>query len=473
MPTLTDMNNTRLRARQSLIDAWFSVRNIEELNVLAASLDRFGIPRSVWLQAYIRTGHPHASAVRLQAECAAAYALSDIRLLKKLLRDPSWKVRRSNTTLHTLRDAWLGSVNNYSTQHSITRGRARQERRIRFGQWLANIGAIDSFVNCDACGAFLPIRETDQTPIWSHLAILEDGRHGRICVACANIPGVFLFGNSAAPEPGWYVHRTRAARPENLIRNYDFDVLEVIDPQAAPYEQNPFYMGVELELAMKARGNGLSEHEYISCAYSLAKLLPHCIFKNDGSIAGSSGWRGFEVVSAPCTLAMHKELWYDAFISPLFEKYHGPSSCGMHVHLDRRWINPLTLAKLVVFFNKPQMYNMLQVVAGRSILASHSHYCPANPQKQGSDIYRVRYETRYASLNLTKGITAEIRIYASTTDYATFMARIEFSHAAVMYCKDASLKAIDPKSVLAWLSKHTDEYPYLWMLCQKKRSSMI
>jgi len=144
----------------------------------------------------------------------------------------------------------------------------------------------------------------------------------------------------------------------------------------------------------------------------------------------------------------------------------------MHVHLDRASIEPLTLSKLLMFFNRPQMFNLLQGIGGRSVHPSHARWCKAHPDTKGSDIIKIPSD-RYRSLNLVKERTAEIRIYGSTTDYNQFMTRLEFSHAAVMFCKQASLRDISTVEFLTWLEKADDAYPFLSSFCKQKRKSLI
>jgi len=469
MPTIatTTPADAVFEARRNLVNAWANCDSRGRFAELNSRPDRFDVPQSAYWNALATYGAAtEARRFQRQAHRAAGFSMKRIRRLLKLLQDPLWPTRRSTSTMSELRQMWLQSLDFRSQFGGTSRSVTRIAQGFRLIAWLKKMGALDAFESCSDCGTPVPMT-TDGNVGWGAPVLRRNGAGGIACHTC--LRDSYITGSPLAPGPEWRVHVAYRRTNESLIRNYSFDVLSVLEPEAHDGEKNPFFMGVELEVALRERGAAHST--LLGAADQLQELLPHCIFKSDGSI-GQDGWMGFEIVSVPATLRKHQELWYDAFINPVMNKFHGAPTCGMHVHLDRNWIEPLTLGKLIMFYNKSQMYNLLHAIGGRSVLPGHARWCKADASRKGSDVFK-RDGDRYRSLNLTKGVTAEIRIYASTTDYATFMSRIELSHASVMFCRDASLRRIDPASFLAWLDKASDAYPYLAAVCNQKRNSLI
>lgn len=259
----------------------------------------------------------------------------------------------------------------------------------------------------------------------------------------------------------------RAISVGDLIHNYSYDVLQNIDPIHLKVEEGgarrPFYMGVELEVAAVNLEYG--SQTFWNTVRTAQELLPHCVFKEDGSVRDTDDGPGFEIVSAPCTLAVHRMAW-----RPWFEQmahagvFSGPRQCGLHVHLDRAVIEPLTLGKLMRFIHARHNRTLVTGLAGRS----DNHYAQLLDDKKIKDFMRVN-DVRYEAVNLQRGRTAEIRLFASTNRYEVFMQRLEFCHSAVSFCREASARDVDNKGkesceklYLQFLRKHRSVYPELF-----------
>ena len=176
-------------------------------------------------------------------------------------------------------------------------------------------------------------------------------------------------------------------------------------------------IGIELELEPKI---GKTRDQALH--YSYGFLENHCIFKSDGSVAA-----GFEVVSKPA-------LWKDQLKEwgPWFDKLSdymtAKSNCGMHIHMNRRSLSFLQLAKLVEFINREENIKYLIHVAGRQ----PNHYCVLQKDNNISAVGRHLnnnveiFGSRHVGLNLTNKNTIEFRMFAATTDLDVFQKNIEF-----------------------------------------------
>lgn len=176
-------------------------------------------------------------------------------------------------------------------------------------------------------------------------------------------------------------------------------------------------IGIELELEPKP-GKTRDQALY----YSHSFLEKHCIFKSDGSVAA-----GFEVVSKPALWMDQLKEWGPWF-AKLGEYMTAKSNCGMHIHMNRRSISFLQLAKLVEFINREENAQYIIHVAGRNPNA----YCILQKENNISVVghnLNNNVETfgdRHVGLNLTNKNTIEFRMFAATTDLNVFQKNIEF-----------------------------------------------
>lgn len=185
----------------------------------------------------------------------------------------------------------------------------------------------------------------------------------------------------------------------------------------------------------------------------------YCVFKEDGSL----GPGGFEIVTRPDSLAVHRRYW-----SALLSKEPGKrirswksGRCGMHVHVNRRWLSHLQVGKMQVFLNSIENRKFVTMIAGRtdSEWAAFKH-------KKISDARR--HDERYVALNAQQR-TAEFRIFRGTVALGGFMKNLDFCHALVRFTSPAARsirEATDFREFVRWLDRK--EYPHLFeFLCEK------
>ena len=216
-------------------------------------------------------------------------------------------------------------------------------------------------------------------------------------------------------------------------------------------------MGFELELEAS---NDIKLQEALK--YSHTKLKKHCIFKQDGSIS-----RGFEIVSKPALLNEHKEVmrpFFDEVSNHLIAR----SNCGMHIHLSRKGLSFLQIAKMIEFVNNESNQEIMAKLAGRM----SNHYCVTqntlNISKAGRyfNSGQPNFGERYSAINLQNSKTIEFRIFASTTNFSNFMLCLEFVAALRSYTIPGATN-LKPKEIVHhssfsnWVGKYPKEYPEL------------
>lgn len=268
----------------------------------------------------------------------------------------------------------------------------------------------------------------------------------------------------------------------NLFHNYSWDVagevpMGVIPSRgAAPKRHPPLLLGVELETTITARTHthqlpfSLATAEAIRNLARLLERHPYVGIKQDGSLHNVSTRptiynMGFEMVSAPMTLDFHQKLWPLMFSDPDFAHFEAREQCGLHVHMDRAAISPLTLGKMLAFINNPHMSDFISNVAGRPV-TNRSQYCATRANTKITKVLDPDGE-RYRALNLAPSRTAEMRIFASTTDITEMLGRIEFCAALVDWCRTTSIRNMGCSDFREHVVKYEHRFPNLCRLLER------
>ncbi len=195
--------------------------------------------------------------------------------------------------------------------------------------------------------------------------------------------------------------------------------------------------------------------------------------KHDSSLA-NTGQSGFEIVTAPMSLEQHRKEWFRLLGNTRGLKIS--ERTGLHVHLPRP--GPLTTQKMLQFLNDREnwTFERLAIVACR-LPNNHCRLSPVVTSKtynfemfqRDGDVHHNVMNVRTRNphniqhvLNAQSktfkrneegnvvdggywvaGGTVEIRMFASTLDYAELMARIEFADALLGFCKDTSIRNVN------------------------------
>lgn len=238
------------------------------------------------------------------------------------------------------------------------------------------------------------------------------------------------------------------------IREYSTKAENIFPFKKLEWEKHPEYMGIELEYE-----DCLDQNKAV-----IKALMDHAIIKRDGSIRN-----GFEICTAPATLASHKKA-FEGFFEKV--KVAVKANCGMHVHYGRKGLTEMQQGKLLSFLYKKENIPWISKLAGRQY--ADNHYCQARAEKGVTEgVYgRKRFfdpiprshTGKYEALNLSPTHTIEFRIFAPPKDERTLFARLEFVQALADWTKPGvcSVKEASNKDLfISFVKKYRKVYPYL------------
>ena len=244
---------------------------------------------------------------------------------------------------------------------------------------------------------------------------------------------------------GIFIEGTQAQNPRQLA-SHSTRATDYFQYKQEPKKMHSTFLGVELELENYDEGS----YE------ALDKLNTHAIFKRDGSLS-----RGVEICTAPATLGVHKEAFVEFFKANTQLAAH--STCGMHVHVDKRSLTKLHVANIHMFMNNDDNESKIQTIAGRE----PNSYCgKAKLEYYDFTSKTIPSSNRYQRINHSNSNTIEFRLFASTTKYDEFCTRLEFTQAVVDYTRPAAVN-ISIKNLYKWdnfeqyVQNHRGLYPML------------
>lgn len=261
------------------------------------------------------------------------------------------------------------------------------------------------------------------------------------------------------------------------LMSYDADVTAHTTPYRGPVPTpyNDLVMGIELEMVAPSDPDNYVEgiRDNLGSNY--------VICKSDGSLPCN----GLELVTAPRPLQRHIDAFSNWTPPSGFTAWKS-GKCGMHVHIDSRSFTPLSLGKFVMLINRAENVEFIKSIAGRhphvdSWAAEYSAAedqdlldTPAKASKGGhGDRYRMvnltslsRNEQHRLHVDMDGCCnhafsTVELRIFRATLKRERLLAQIEFAHAAVRFCRDASWASLDGVAFKKWLAKQGKTYTNL------------
>jgi hypothetical protein len=265
------------------------------------------------------------------------------------------------------------------------------------------------------------------------------------------------------------------------IEPYDTDPLESLAFLGTP--AGDLYLGAELEVQVRgdleakaADWNSASDGFFI--------------LKEDGSIG-----KGFEIVTAPASLAVHTAQWDrllgDADLVHGLRSWDADRSCGMHVHASRAPLSPLTLGKVLVFMNSPHTAVPLRRLAGRDSerwakrepkklthALAHCRRCQT-PRKTSGVGYcrqcqertdaRAEVGARRQVVNLCNSDTVEFRLFRGTLNLTHVLANLECVDAVLRWCMHNSIRDCESwPAFWAYVARHSATYKHLIAYMQGK-----
>jgi hypothetical protein len=215
--------------------------------------------------------------------------------------------------------------------------------------------------------------------------------------------------------------------------------------------QGPLFYGIELEVECK---NGVWYDGEAKRVYQ-ALGLDYAVLKRDGSLSDA----GFEIVTRPDSLDIHKRRWAD-FIQTASQTLTSWTNgrCGMHIHATRAALTQLQLGKMLVWVNHANNESVVKTTAGRSL----KQWACIEQGKKLTDGKKLS-PNRYVALNV-RDYTVELRIFRGTLKPESFFKNLEFYDALIAFCAPANHSCTDIETPLPFLKFVTDNaktYPNL------------
>jgi hypothetical protein len=177
--------------------------------------------------------------------------------------------------------------------------------------------------------------------------------------------------------------------------------------------------------------------------------------KSDGSLDS-----GVEIVTVPGDLQWHETAFnWPRTMRPLLSIAMAGARtrrCGMHVHVNRRALTPLTLAKLLLCVNSPEMRELVILLAQRD----PSRWAQLVP-KTWTDGLQPQDGNRYQAINVTRQ-TAEFRIFRSSLRADRILKNLESVDSLIHFCRDTSAAEIlDPARFFRYVHAQPKVWPHL------------
>ena len=200
----------------------------------------------------------------------------------------------------------------------------------------------------------------------------------------------------------------------------------------------------ELEIDGAGKDDDYAE-ELLDIANAHDELL---YIKTDGSLD-----EGLELVSHPCTLDYHKNIfpWEDIMHCAIHQGYrsHQTSTCGLHLHVNRTTFSENRdeqdeIISRILYFVEHH-WNELLKFSRRSEYSMNrwaARYGYEHTPKAIMDKAKKGGNGRYAAVNLCNYHTVEFRLFRGTLKYNTFIATIELVNRicdAAVYNTDESI----------------------------------
>tara|TARA_R100000697_G_scaffold122978_1_gene153968 strand:- start:5754 stop:6980 length:1227 start_codon:yes stop_codon:yes gene_type:complete len=240
---------------------------------------------------------------------------------------------------------------------------------------------------------------------------------------------------------------------------YDYDVTQQLDFQSTNNETR--YISTEIETERRNDCPSDIVHDIHNTMSGFA------LCKHDGSLEN-----GFEIVTAPATLSVHKDRW-----SKFCEKNYADNlsswntaTCGMHVHVDRASLTPLDIGKLLVFVNGKRNAGFMQKIAGRD-----SRQWSARKFKRVKDA--LNRSDKYEALATHKPKTIEFRIFKGNIAKRGILRNLEFVDALCNFVgtvgMDRDTDTVNRLSYTNFIeymntSENKGTYPYLFSWLVRK-----
>jgi len=200
-------------------------------------------------------------------------------------------------------------------------------------------------------------------------------------------------------------------------------------PSLKFFGKGPKFFGLEIETEVAG--------DRCEKLYALRDILgDYAALKDDGSLN-----YGIEIATQPASMSEHKTRLAKLFANmPRGLQSWKQRSCGLHIHVSRKPLSDLAIAKTVCFISANHNRRFIRLIAGRESMS----YCKILPKKMGS---AAKYnDDRYEAVNLQNDATIEFRLFKGTLRQASVFKALEFTDALTVYAGCAARSIRDSQS---------------------------
>lgn len=232
-------------------------------------------------------------------------------------------------------------------------------------------------------------------------------------------------------------------------------------PSAYDNRQPRVLMGLELEVEVDAADSDddspLIAEVAEDCINTANRLVTRYMkAEHDGSLDA-----GFEMITGWTGLDVHEKVLRELTKLPVWRglRSHDTSTCGLHVHIDRRGMTPLHVVKLQTFINSKENRGLIKCISRRystnyakvhtdrdwlrelptmfmQAVRQHASWNNVSHNEVVKTTFDCGASTsemqrdRYSALNWGNHQTVEFRMFRGSTKLTTIMACLEFAFAA-------------------------------------------
>ncbi len=232
----------------------------------------------------------------------------------------------------------------------------------------------------------------------------------------------------------------------DLVHDYNYNPFSFRYHSLQPVRRNDLFFGVELEVICK--GNYTETCQQI--IDKIGEKEDFAYLKHDGSLDSN----GVEIVSHPFTLEYLQEKRPYNNLKDCNIKSFKNSSTGLHVHINRRYLTELDIARLVCFFSFDHLQYIINLVAQRD----YNHYCQKLDRGKMPRHYR---RDRYYAVNITNANTVEIRVFKGNCAPAAVHRAVQFCHAVIHFNRSMSVCQYTEERFRKYVYENRKLYPEL------------
>lgn len=230
-------------------------------------------------------------------------------------------------------------------------------------------------------------------------------------------------------------------------------------PSLFDKRKSQIFLGMELEIEVNEDYSRYDKAEIILDNIGIYRddknnVYTYCLAEDDGSLN-----HGFELVTGYTGLDVHeKQLAY--FKKPIRGlRSHDTSTCGLHIHIDKRNMTLNHATKMILFMNDSGNQKLIKTIARRTsnrfakIANKKADYQWLKSAKRSNDPLRTLNDDRYESLNFQNEKTIEFRLFKGTLKFESIMACLEFTYATWFFCKDNGYQDLNTENFIKFICK--------------------